>query len=154
MKLEKTIQRSKKGSGGVIGQTNQEAFVTEWKLAYHEVLAISKCRKEKTGSQLPNSDADLTHRELTARSIVEYNEAVSKFINFMKEKGNPYLISAHTKLHHFTSGQIVPESTAEKLIDYFDHGQKECESFRRDRFITKTKKLGMVCFPFNLTGTL
>ena len=154
MKLEKTIQRSKKGSGGIIGQTKQEAFVIEWELVYHEVLAISKCHKEITGSQLANSDVDLTHRELTARSIVEYNEAASKVINFMKEKGNPYLISANTKLHHFTSGPIVQESTAEKLIDYFDHGQKKYESFRRDRFITKTKKVGMVCFPFNLTGAL
>ena len=77
MKLEQTIQRSKKGSGGVIGQTKQEEFVTEWEFAYHEVLAISKCHKEITGSKLANSDADLTHRELTARSIVEYNEAVS-----------------------------------------------------------------------------
>ena len=107
MKLEKTIQRSKKGSGGVIGQTNQEAFVTEWKLAYHEVLAISKCRKEKTGSQLPNSDADLTHRELTARSIVEYNEAVSKFINFMKEKGNPYTKQNYIILHQVKLFQKV-----------------------------------------------
>ena len=144
MKLEQTIQRSKKGSGGVIGQSKQEAFVTEWELAYHEVLATSKCHKEITGSQLANSDADLTHRELTARSIVEYNEAVSKVINFMKEKGNSYLISANAKLHHFTSGQIVPENTAEKLIDYFDHGQKRILKFQ----------LGMVCFPFNLTGTL
>ena len=59
MKLEQTIQRSKKGPGGVIGQTKQEAFVTEWELAYHEVLSISKCHKEITGSQLANSDADL-----------------------------------------------------------------------------------------------
>ena len=155
MKLEQTIQHSKKGSGGVIGQSKQEAFVTEWELAYHEVLAISKCHKEITGSQLASSDTELTHRELTARSIAEYNEAASKVINFIKEKGNPgNLISAKSKLHHFTSGQIVPESTAEKLIDCFDHGQKEYESFKRDRFITKTKKLGMVCFPSSLTGTL
>ena len=109
----------------MIGQTKQEAFVTEWELAYHEVLAISKCHKEITSSQLASSDAELTHRELTVRSVVEYNEAASKVINFIREKGNPYRISANTKLHHFTSGQIVPESTAEKLIDYFDHGQKE-----------------------------
>ena len=89
MKLEQTIQRSKKGSGGVIGQTRQEAFVTEWELAYHKVLSISKCHKEITGSQLANSDADLPHRELLSRSITEYHEAVNKVINFMKNKGNP-----------------------------------------------------------------
>ena len=55
MNLEQTIQRSKKGSGGVIGQTKQEVFVIEWELAYHEVLAISKCHKDIIGSLLDNS---------------------------------------------------------------------------------------------------
>ena len=40
MKLEQTIQRSKKSSGGVIGQTSNIKFVTEWELTYHEVLSI------------------------------------------------------------------------------------------------------------------
>ena len=141
MKLKQTIQRSKKGSGGVIDQTKQEAFVTEL-----EFLSISKCYKEITGSQLANSDADRPHRELSSRSIAEYHEAANKVINFMKNKGNPYLASAKTNLHHFTTDQIVPQNNAEKLIDYFEHRQKEYENFRNDRFITKIKKLGMIFF--------
>ena len=42
MKLEQSIQCSKKGPGGIIGQTKHQAYVTEYELAYHEVLAISK----------------------------------------------------------------------------------------------------------------
>ena len=30
MKLEQTIQKSKKGTGGIIGQTKKDSFVTEW----------------------------------------------------------------------------------------------------------------------------
>ena len=60
----------------------------------------------------------------------------------MKEKGNPYITSANTKLHHFTSGQLVSISSSDKLINYFEEGQAEHESFRRERFITKEKKLG------------
>lgn len=41
MKLEQTIQRSQKSSKGIIGQTRQQMYVTEWELIYHEVLAIS-----------------------------------------------------------------------------------------------------------------
>ena len=40
MKLEQTIQRSKKSSGGVIGETSNKKFVIEWELAYHEILSI------------------------------------------------------------------------------------------------------------------
>ena len=142
MNLEQTIQRSNKGSGGVIEQTKHEALVTEWELAYHEVLAISKCHKDITGSLLANSEADLPHRELTTRSVAEYNEAVNKVITFVKEKGNSYITSANTKLHHFTPDQLVPISSSDKLINYFDQGQAEYESFKRERFITKEKKLG------------
>ena len=45
------------------------------------------------------------HHELTTRSVAEYNEAVNKVINFMKEKDNPY--TAYTKLYHLTSVQLV-----------------------------------------------
>ena len=60
----------------------------------------------------------------------------------MKEKGNPFIPSANTKLHHFISGQLVSISSSDKLINYFDQGQAEYESFKRERFITKEKKLG------------
>ena len=42
MRLEQTIQRSKKSPGGIIGQTRKEAYISEWELVYHETLAISK----------------------------------------------------------------------------------------------------------------
>ena len=60
----------------------------------------------------------------------------------MKEKGNPFITSANTKLHHFISGQLVSISSSDKLINYFDQGQAEYESFRQERFITREKKLG------------
>ena len=40
MKLKETIQRSRKGAGGVIRQTKSEKFVSEWDLVYHETIAI------------------------------------------------------------------------------------------------------------------
>ena len=41
MKLEQTIQRSKKGAGGVISQTKQDAFVTEWDLFIMKHLQLT-----------------------------------------------------------------------------------------------------------------
>ena len=40
MKLEQTIQHSKKSSGGVIAETSNKKFVIEWELAFHEILSI------------------------------------------------------------------------------------------------------------------
>ena len=60
MKLEQTIQRSKKCAGGIIDQTRQIAFISEWELVYHEILAISNCFSEITKlGKLNNSDLNL-----------------------------------------------------------------------------------------------
>ena len=64
MKLEQSIQRSKKDSGGIIGQTKQNAFVTEWELAYHEVLTISKSYSNITRSILVEADTTKLNKEL------------------------------------------------------------------------------------------
>ncbi|KAG8173414.1 hypothetical protein JTE90_021680 [Oedothorax gibbosus] len=50
MKLEQTIQRSQKSSNGIIGQTRQQMYVTEWELVYHEVLGISNRFREILGA--------------------------------------------------------------------------------------------------------
>ena len=42
MKLEQTIQRSKKGAVGTTGQTKQSGFVSEWELVYHEISYSEK----------------------------------------------------------------------------------------------------------------
>ena len=44
MRLEQTIQRSKISPGGIIGQTQKEAYISEWELVYQETLAISKVK--------------------------------------------------------------------------------------------------------------
>lgn len=41
-KLKQSIQRFKKDAGGIIDQIKHKVFLTEWKLAYQEVLDISK----------------------------------------------------------------------------------------------------------------
>ena len=76
MKLEQSIQRSKKDSGGIIGQTKQNAFVTEWELAYHEVLDISKSYSNITRSILAETDTTKLKKELQSKNMKKYYEAV------------------------------------------------------------------------------
>ena len=60
MKLEQTINRSQKSSGGIIGQTKTDSYVSEWELAYHEILAISNCYSDMTKSKT-HTGPDLHH---------------------------------------------------------------------------------------------
>ena len=61
MKLEQTIQRSKKSQSGIIGQTRQNNYVTEWELVYHEILNISNLFHGVTSSRLSFRETDLHH---------------------------------------------------------------------------------------------
>ena len=62
VKLEQTIKRSKNSAGGIISQTRQSAFVSEWELVYHEILAINNSFSEITKlGKLNDSDLNLHH---------------------------------------------------------------------------------------------
>ena len=64
MKLEQTIQRSQKSMGGIISQTNQQNYVTEWEIVYHEILSISNVFKEITNKNCELSNEYTQHHEL------------------------------------------------------------------------------------------
>ena len=142
MKLEKTIQRSQKSFGGIIGQTRQVAYVTEWELIYHEVLAISNSFEELTNSSSSSSDAVILNRELNNTKISEYNETVTKVVSFISSRGNPYTTSASSRLYHFTTGQLVSPECTEQWLSFFVDAFNGYIDFRESRYITKKKTLG------------
>ena len=73
MKLEQTIQWSKKSVAGIIGQTRQLSYVTEWELIYHEVLAISNVYQNITSARLSFRETNL-HHELEGSLYLYTNE--------------------------------------------------------------------------------
>ena len=105
------------------------------------MLAISNYHAEIIGSVLASSDAEPLHRELRKTSILEYNDAASKVVAFINERGNPDLTSACSTLHHFTSGQVVTPDVSKQLLAYSESGLQEYMSFQNARFVTKEMKL-------------
>ena len=63
MKSEQTIQRSKKSVAGIIGQTCQVSYLTQWKLIYRVVLMISNVYQNITSAALSFGETYL-HDEL------------------------------------------------------------------------------------------
>ena len=61
MKLEQTIQMSKKSQSGIIEQTRQNNYVTKWEMIYHEVLNISNSFHGITSSKLSFGETDQHH---------------------------------------------------------------------------------------------
>ena len=150
MKLEQSIHRSKNDPGEIIGQAKHQTYVTEWELAYHEVLAISKSYGEIWESVLANTDANLLYKELRNRNIWEYKEAVNKFFLFIKERSNPYESTIPMNLYHFTSGELVDPEISAKILEFFDKGLTEYLIFREKRYLQKSKKLGETIKLFKL----
>ena len=139
MKLEQTINRSQKSSGGILGQTKTDSYVSEWELVYHDVLAISNCYSDLTKSNTRTGPA--LHHELTGNISKQLNEEISKVMEFINERGNPYETARPTPLHNITSGQMVSKENSRRLLNYFNDGKQRYRDFRDERYVMKSKKL-------------
>lgn len=140
MKLEQTIQRSKKSSKGIVGQTRKSNYVAEWELIYHEILTISNLFRELTNAKVMDH-AEVFHHELTREKGSFIHENMKKLLNFMVEKGNPYDVVCHTPLCNFVTKVCVPERDKMSMLNIFEEGSKCYSEFQNERFILKTKKL-------------
>ena len=79
----------KKRPKGIRGQTNHQAYATDWELSYQEVPAISKGYGEISKSVMSNADANPLHKELRNRNILEYyNITMQQTVFFIKERPN------------------------------------------------------------------
>ena len=148
MKPEQTINRSQKSSGGIVGQTKTDSYVSEWELVYHEVLAISNCfsnltkSKTRTGPHL--------HHELAGGIGKQLSESMNKVTEFITERGNPYETLTPTPLHNITGGQVVPKPHSKRLLNYFEDGKQRYKVFREESYVNKSKKLSDTITKVNL----
>lgn len=141
MKLEQTIQRSQKSSKGIIGQTRRSEYVTEWQLIYHEVLDISNTFRELTNARVMEH-MEVYHHELTGRKSELFDQNVTRLLQFLEAKGNPFDTTQNTGLYNLVTMHSVDDSVKKRLLNVMDHGKDAYTSFRQERYITKEKKLG------------
>ena len=117
MKLEQTIQRSQKSMGGIVSQTNQQNYVTEWEIVYHEILSISNVFKEITNKNCELSN-EFTH-ELEGNLSKEIELALQKLVAFITRQGNPYSTSnTVTELYNISTRQIYNRKVAERCTNF------------------------------------
>ena len=79
--------------GGIISQTNQQNYVTEWEIVYHEILSISNLFKEITNKNCELSNEFTQLHELEGKLSKETELAVQKLVAFITYWGNPYSTS-------------------------------------------------------------
>ena len=140
MKLEQTIQRSKKSSGGVIGETSNKKFVIEWELAYREILSICNVFRNTTNGVIDFRDTDL-HHEFSGNLNLELNLRVIKVVDYINNKTNPFTLSSETKLYNFSAGQIVSDHISERILCFYDGAKGKYIEYRQERYIERDSKI-------------
>ena len=134
MKLEQSIQSSQKSAGGIIGQTRQVRYVSEWEVIYHEVLAITNAFRHLTKSNLGSQDTQL-HHELAGNYCKVFNSQVQKVLLFLRARCNPYFPTSLPQLHNFVTKVRSPEIASKRLVGFYDNGKSNYEVFRKKQFI-------------------
>ena len=138
MKLEQSIKkRSQKSIHGIIGQTRKSKYVTELEVAYHETLSINVFQA-LTCSNLGSCESYL-HYELVGNYSKIYNNHLHQVYESLKSRGNPYdlEINYNRQLYNIATGAVVPRSTAEELLCFYDYRKEKYIEFRTNRFVQK-----------------
>jgi hypothetical protein len=152
MKLEQTIQRASKSTGGIVGQTKNSAIVVEWQLIFHEILLISNNLRALTNdSSMDHSESAAVHHDLVGKKAEHVNKNVAKLLDFVSSRGNPFIIEAPgLKLHNFVTKEVADDAVSMRLCQALQNGDNFYQEFRKERFIEKKKKLSATISKRNL----
>ena len=88
-------------------------------------MSINNVFRTLTCSNLGSHESYL-HHELIGNYSKIYSSHLRHVYKFLESRGNPYDL-----------GTVVPRSTAEKLLCFFDYGKEKYIEFRTDRFVRK-----------------
>ena len=115
--------------------------MAEWEMIYHEMIAVSSLNRELSGSKPfyheltvnhEFSDAESKTREGNVRDMMEYIEVYEK----------PFQITDRTEKHlHNISQEVMPTEVRESLLNVESKCHQLYNSFRKERFTERTKKL-------------
>ena len=72
--------------GGIISRINQQNYVTEWEIVYHEILSISHVLKEITNKSCELSNEFTRHHELKGNLSKEIKLEVQKLVYFITRR--------------------------------------------------------------------
>ena len=94
-----------------------------------------------TCSNLGSSESYLNH-ELVGNYSKMYSH-LHQVYEFLEGRGNLYdlEINYNKQLYNIATGAVVPRSTAEKLLSFYDYGKEKYIEFRTNRFVQKETSL-------------
>ena len=73
-----------------------------------------------------------------------FNNHVSKLLDFVQEKQNPYALTVNASMHNLLTKQAVEQEVATHLLRCFENGEKVYHAYRQDIFAIKSRKMSTV----------
>jgi hypothetical protein len=79
---EKTIIKDSKGSGGIVGITNQNSALVRWTLTRHFLASFSSAMNDRAGITSPSNTS---HEEMKQTALKRDEEQVQAIVNHLSE---------------------------------------------------------------------
>ena len=137
--LEQTINRSQKSQAGIIGTSKRKAYVAQWEIIHHEMLAVSNLHRLVSGISTVHDESDVSH-EFSANQTSANEEKIKDMITFIVSNENPMDVTnvVESKLHNILTQEIMTDEIRKDLLHIEETSQDLYTKFRKDRFIEKT----------------
>jgi hypothetical protein len=127
MGTEKTIIKDSKGSGGIVGITNQKYALVRWTLTRHFLASFSSAMNDRAGI---TSTSNTSHEEMKQTALKRDEEQVQAIVNHLNETmTDPFDIEAHSPcLMNISTGMHATREVQDSLLSAVNEGEKIAET--------------------------
>jgi hypothetical protein len=123
----------------IVGSSGDASIVAEFELLFHEITGITNLFNRLTNAGLvAHLDSTVLHHELRGRKALVFDNNVSRLLNFVILRQNPFVVTAiHVPLHNIVTHQIVAAEVKARLLKALEIGEKIYHGYRAERFVLK-----------------
>jgi hypothetical protein len=128
MGTEKTIIKDLKGSGGIVGITNQKSALVRWTLTRRFLASFSSAMNDRA---CITSTSNTSHEEMKQTALKRDEEQVQAIVNHLNETiTDPFDIEAHPScLMNISTGMHATREVQDSLLSALNEGEKKCRNF-------------------------
>jgi hypothetical protein len=124
---EKTIIKDSKGSGVIVGITNQKYALIRWTLTRHFLASFNSAMNDRAGI---TSTSNTSNEEIKQTALKRDEEQVQAIVSHLNEPMiDPFDIEAHPPcLMNISTGMHATREVQDSLLSAVNEGEKSAET--------------------------
>ena len=140
-KSEQTINLSSKCSDGVIGHAKQKQYIAQWDVIYHEMMAVHNLHRECMGV-IDTSSESWHHHDSSPSVTAKSEQHVQEMLKYLEERGSPFSTECPPNLQNIITKELMTGDIKNDLLYAQEKGRSKYVSFHKERFLSKSLKIG------------